>query len=217
MASGQTPAKKAFKSRKKSLRFYRSQKQAPPPSFLSKDAGEDEKENERETTSIAGHTAIEPSADKPLVIIMSKKSIFLFFFIVALVAVLCFAAGFLVSYLSFGPKPQTVISKKAPAPDGKTPKTAAMPDTVVAPVSFSLELATSDDLETAQQMVKQLKEQKLIPFIHTTQDATGRTIYQIRAGQYGNYTSAHSALKKLPQPFSIWGKVVKMEHHATHP
>ncbi|MEN8236385.1 MAG: SPOR domain-containing protein [Pseudomonadota bacterium] len=216
MASGQAPAKKTFTTRKKSLRFYRSQKQVPPPSFLNDDTQEEQKSDLQGVKSVDRAT-LNPSPEKPLVITMSKKSIFLFFFIVALVAILCFAAGFLVSYLSFGPKPIAATAQKAPIRDGKVRKTALIPDARVARVFFSLELATSDDLETAQQMLKQLKDQKLNAFLNTAQDDTGRAVYLIRAGKYGNYTDAHRALQKLPKPFSLWGKVVRIERHVTQP
>ncbi len=216
MANDSASTKKVFDSRKNNLRFYRSQKQTPPPSFLNNDTQEAKAEAQSLQPNSTDSIYTRSSPDKPLVIIMSKKSIFLFFFTVALVAILCFVAGFLVSYVSFGPKPAAVISEKTHK-IGSSQPVSSQSVTEEQLTFFSLELASSDDLETAEQMVRQLKEQKLIPFLDTIKDQTGRTIYRISAGRYREYTTAHSALQKLPQPFSLWGKVIKIEHHVNQP
>jgi len=138
MASGSTSTKKMFDSRKKNLRFYRSQKQAVPPSFLSEDTPEKREQNPDENHSDTSSTLLTPSPSKPIVIIMSKKSIFLFFFTVALVAILCFAAGFLVSYISFGPKPAMVTSERSLGTDGKKREVKSLANAGSAHSFFSL-------------------------------------------------------------------------------
>ncbi len=201
--------KKPLVTRQKNLHHYRKQPQPEIPSFLQEEQHEATK-NTDSTAKTAASRSPKLSKKTPLMIVMTNKSIFFFFLVVSLVAILCFLAGFLVSYMWLTPKiisEQTQVTSKT-----RTVQKSTSFSTNVSPVQeimFSIELAHSDSDETAQQMLRDLREKKLDAYITTTEQESGRTYYIIQVGRYNNYTDAYQALQKLPQPYSLWGKVIK--------
>ena len=195
---------------------------------------------------------------------MNKTSVFIFFLIVALVAISVFALGFLLGYNVATPAPEerkeilkiadakpskaigapsakiavATVAKKAPdippetitepkevdeetlesvlqeiAVQEKATQVEEFDEDIIPTTLFAIELGASDEEVTAIDMVRELEKQGIKTSVTQKIDDTGRTIYLVRSGEYGDYGTAYRSMQGLPKPYSLWGKVVKTDKH----
>lgn len=76
---------------------------------------------------------------------------------------------------------------------------------------FAIEFGRSDMQQTADEMADEMTQQGLKAEVSKGMDEEGRTSYHVRSPLYKGYEAAYRSLIRMPKPFSLWGRIVRVE------
>ena len=112
--------------------------------------------------------------------------------------------------------PEGLVVSEGPPPEQYTRAIVQAPSEIeqltIAPKadSFAVEFGTSDNLNAANEMAHQLSGHKLIVKIKEAKDVNGRSSFKIQSQGFKTYEETYTYLHNLPQPYSVWGKIVNL-------
>lgn len=207
------------KTRKQSLADAKRATLDAPPSFLS----EPTFPNHFDTPPVPTVTPAAPSAVQPRHIVIQVRSMFLVSLGYILLAFFMFFAGgltaqWLITHPEHNPFPQMVqkgqVVVERVAQEGyfstPPPQTGDKKEEIFAPterIQYMIQYASTQNLQTAESMLEQLKEREIDAALIESQDEYGQNAYVIRSPIHHSYDEAYRTLAQAPDPYRGWARI----------